>query len=144
MTEARDSSLRDYEELELRYQQLERRANTTKEQITRQNEQSSNKKKQVRERMISLQETYSDLMNQRDSLQAESDLKMKEIRGLEDAIAELSKNNDKEAGIAEAAFNDLKDDVGELQRSLPILLSSASTITDQLRFAWLAVTYATK
>lgn len=105
--------MRDYEELDLRYQQLERRANTTKEQIARQNEQSANKKKQVRERMISLQETYSSLMSQRDALQAESDLKLKEIRGLEDAIAELSKNNDKEAAIAEAAFNDLKDDVGK-------------------------------
>lgn len=136
--------MRDYEELELRYQQLERRASTTTEQISRQIEQSRNKKKQVRERMTLLQETYSTLMNQRDALQAESDLKLKEIRQLEDAITELSKNNDKEFGIAEAAFNDLKDDVGEsrlhsLSQGVMKLRKRLTPLT-----VGSAVTYATK
>lgn len=113
MTEARDSASRDLQELELRCQQLERRASTTNEQITRQIEQHKIKKDQVRERMIVLQENYSKLMNQREGLQAESDLKIKEIRNLDDSIVELLKGNEKDVSILEASFNDLKDDVGE-------------------------------
>lgn len=63
--------------------------------------------------MIALQETYSNLMNQREGLIAEQDLKMKEIRSLEDSIAEMNKNSEKELSIIEAHYNDLKDDVGE-------------------------------
>lgn len=63
--------------------------------------------------MIVLQENYSKLMNQREGLQAESDLKIKEIRNLDDSIVELLKGNEKDVSILEASFNDLKDDVGE-------------------------------
>lgn len=66
--------------------------------------------------MIALQENYSSLMNKREGLQAESDLKIKEIRGLEDSIAELIKGNEKDVSVLEASFNDLKDDVGEFRR----------------------------
>lgn len=67
--------------------------------------------------MIALQETYSNLMNQREGLIAEQDLKMKEIRSLEDSLAEMNKNSEKELSIIEAHYNDLKDDVGECSSS---------------------------
>ena len=58
-----------------------------------------------------MQEQYQQLMAEREGLQAQQELKLKECRRTTEAIEELTKQAHSELETAVAAFKELEDDV---------------------------------
>lgn len=114
LVEQRDSAAEEFRELDLRLQQLSRRTTSTQEQLAKQSSMAVTKKENVRDRMIKLQEQHDSIMAEREVMVAEYDLKLKEIRSIEEAIIELTKNTEAEMAQAEAAYKELRNDVCEL------------------------------
>jgi len=111
LAEKRDSASEDLRELDLSLQQLSRRTLSTQEQLAKQASVAGAKKDDVRSRMVKLQEKHDAIMAERELKVAEFDLKNKEIRGIEEAIIELTKNTEAEMAQAEAAYKELRNDV---------------------------------
>ena len=63
--------------------------------------------------MAKLQENYESIMLEREGMMADQDLKMKEIRSVEEAIVELTKQTEAEMAQADAAYKELRNDVCE-------------------------------
>ena len=110
----------EFRELDLRLQQLDRRTSSTSEQLSRQDGIAFSKKENVRARMAKLQENYESIMLEREGMMADQELKLKDIRAVEEAIVELTKQTEAEMAQADAAYKDLRNDVCE-SLSMPFL-----------------------
>lgn len=113
LIEQRDKANDDLRGVNLKLQQLARRSKDTAEQIANQEVVALDKKDSIRAKMAKLQEDYERERAEKEKSEHEHKIKVKEIRALENQIAELVKLTDNEMARAAAAYKELRDDVCE-------------------------------